>query len=54
MYVGVVVAVTWFVLYVSGPWRRPIDWIDLMGRVVGVLSIVIGVVWTLHEYLEFV
>ncbi|MFI5459715.1 MAG: hypothetical protein ACHRXM_30180 [Isosphaerales bacterium] len=54
MYVGLAVAVTWLVQYFSGRWRRSADWIDLMGRVLGVLWIVIGLVWTLREYLEFV
>ena len=52
-YVGLAVAATWIVLFFSGRWRRSADWIDRMGRVVGVLWIVIGVVWTLHEYLDF-
>jgi len=51
-YVGLAVAATWIVLFFSGRWRRSADWIDRMGRVVGVLWIVIGLVWTLHEYLE--
>jgi hypothetical protein len=54
MYVGLAVAAAWLVQYFSGRWRRPVDWIDVMGRVVGVLWIVIGLLWTLHEYLEFV
>jgi hypothetical protein len=54
MYVGLAVAATWLVQYFSGRWRRSADWIDLMGRVLGVLWILIGLVWTLREYLEFV
>jgi uncharacterized membrane protein YcjF (UPF0283 family) len=54
MYVGLAVASVWIVQYMSGRWRRSADWIDLMGRVVGVLWIVIGLVWMLHEYIEFV
>jgi uncharacterized membrane protein YcjF (UPF0283 family) len=54
MYVGLAVASVWIVQYMSGRWRRSADWIDLMGRVVGVLWIVIGLVWILHEYIEFV
>jgi len=54
MYVGLAVAATWLVQYFSGRWRRSADWIDLLGRVLGVLWIVIGLVWTLHEYLDFV
>jgi hypothetical protein len=54
MYVGLAVAATWLVQYQSGRWRRSADWIDLLGRALGVLWIVIGLVWTLREYLEFV
>ena len=54
MYVGAAVGATWLVLYMSGRWRKPADWIDVMGRIVGVMWIVIGLIWTLHEYLEFV
>ena len=54
MYVGLAVATAWLVQYCSGRWRRSVDWIDLMGRLVGVLWIVIGLAWALHEYLEFV
>jgi hypothetical protein len=45
---------TWIVQYMSRRWQKPADWIDVMGRIVGVLWIVIGLVWTLHEYIEFV
>jgi hypothetical protein len=51
MYVGLAVAAVWTVQYLSGRWRRSADWIDTMGRVVGVLWIVIGLVWTMREYL---
>lgn len=54
MYVGLAVAAAWFVQYVGGRWRRWADWIDLMGRLVGVCWIVIGLVWTLREYLDSV
>lgn len=54
MYVGLAVGATWLVQYMSGRWRKSADWIDVMGRIVGVLWIVIGLVWTLHEYMEFV
>jgi hypothetical protein len=54
MYVGLAVAATWLVLYASGRWRRPADWIDRMGVVLGALWILIGFVWTLHEYIDFV
>jgi len=54
MYVGLAVAAVWGVLFVSGRWTRPADWIDRMGRIVGFLWIVIGVVWGFRGYLEFV
>jgi hypothetical protein len=54
MYVGLAVGATWLVQFLSGRWRKSADWIDVMGRIVGVLWIVIGLAWTLHEYLEFV
>ena len=52
MYVGLAVAATWISLWISGRWRRSADWIDFMGRVVGVLWIVIGFVWTVRAYLD--
>ena len=54
MYVGLAVGATWFLQYMSGRWRMPADWSDVMGRILGVLWIVIGLIWTLHEYIEFV
>jgi amino acid transporter len=54
MYVGLAVAAVWIVQYLSGRWQRSADWIDTMGRVVGVLWIMIGLVWTMREYIEFV
>ena len=53
MYVGLAVAATWVGLIFSGRWRRSADWIDQMGRVVGVLWIMIGLAWTVREYLDF-
>ncbi len=53
MYVGLAVAAIWIVQLVGGQWRRSVDWIDLMGRLVGILWIVIGLVWTLREYMNF-
>jgi hypothetical protein len=53
MYVGLAVAAVWFVQFFSGQWRRSADWIDLMGRLVGICWIVVGLVWTLREYLDF-
>jgi hypothetical protein len=54
IYVGLAVGATWLVQYASGRWRKPADWIDRMGVVVGALWIVIGLVWTLREYIDFV
>jgi hypothetical protein len=54
MYVGLAVAAAWIVQLFGGQWRRSADWIDLMGRLMGILWILIGLVWTLHEYLDFV
>jgi hypothetical protein len=54
MYVGLAVAAVWVMQYLSGRWRKPVDWIDCYGRIVGACWIWIGLVWTLHEYLEFV
>jgi hypothetical protein len=52
MYVGLAVAATWISLWISGRWRRSADWIDFMGRVVGVLWIAIGFAWTVRAYLD--
>jgi hypothetical protein len=54
MYCGLAVASVWFIQYFGGRWRRSADWIDRMGRAIGVLWIVIGIAWTLHEYLDVV
>ena len=54
MYVGACVAAAWVLLAVTGLWRRPVDWIDRLGRLVGAAWIVIGLAWTLREYLGFV
>jgi hypothetical protein len=52
MYVGLAVAATWINLWFSGRWRRSADWIDYMGRVVGVFWILNGLVWTARQYLD--
>ena len=54
MYVGLAVAAVWVVQFASGRWRKPADWIDCCGRIVGACWIWIGLVWTLREYYEFV
>ena len=48
--VGIAVASTWFHLILSRRWTRPADWIDRVGRVVGIFWIVIGLAWTLRSY----
>ena len=48
MYVGLAVSATWLNLWLSGRWRRSADWIDFLARVVGVLWIVIGLVWSVR------
>jgi hypothetical protein len=54
MYVGLAVAAAWMVQYASGRWRRSADWVDLLGRIVGALWILVGLVWTLRAYHGFV
>ncbi len=54
MYAGLAVAAVWLLMCVTGRWRKSYDWIDFLGRIIGALWIVIGLVWTLHEYYEFV
>jgi hypothetical protein len=54
MYVGLSVAIAWAVQYVTGQWRRSADWIDRMGRMMGVCWIAIGLVWMVREYLDLV
>lgn len=48
--VGIAVAATWCPLLLSGRWAKPADWIDRVGRVVGILWILIGLAWTLRSY----
>jgi hypothetical protein len=48
--VGVSVMTTWVQNALAGRWRRPADWIDLAGIVVGIFWIVIGFAWTLRSY----
>jgi uncharacterized membrane protein YcjF (UPF0283 family) len=52
MYVGLAVTAVWFQLWISGRWHRSVDWIDFLGRVVGVLWIAIGLVWAVRAYLD--
>jgi hypothetical protein len=54
MYVGLAVAAAWTVIVASGRWTRPVDWIDWLGRIVGAIWIVIGVVWAFRAYIEFI
>jgi hypothetical protein len=53
-YVGLAVASVWMVQACSGRWRRPVDAIDLLGRLVGVAWVVIGLVWALRAYFDLV
>jgi hypothetical protein len=54
MYIDLAVATTWFLQYAGARWRRSTDWIDLLGRLVSVLWILIGLVFTVREYLGLV
>jgi hypothetical protein len=54
MYAGLAVAAVWLAQYFGGRWRKPADWIDVMGLFVGAAWILIGLIWTLREYYEFV
>jgi hypothetical protein len=53
MYVGLAVAAIWTFQLAVGRWRRPVDSIDRLGRIVGVIWLAVGMVWSLREYLEF-
>ncbi len=48
--VGVSVMTTWVQIAFAGRWKRPADWIDFAGIVVGIIWIVIGFAWTLRSY----
>jgi hypothetical protein len=50
---GLAVAVTWLVLAVAGRWRRPVDWIDGLGLGLGGAWILIGFLWSMRDYLDF-
>jgi hypothetical protein len=53
MYPGVAVAGAWLCLAFCGRWRRPADALDFLGRLVGLCWLVIGLIWTLREYANF-
>jgi hypothetical protein len=53
MYLGAAVAVVWVVQALGGRWTRPSDWIERLARLVGWAWILIGFVWTMRTYLEF-
>jgi hypothetical protein len=52
MYPGLAVAGAWICLALGGRWRSA-DTLDLLGRFVGVCWILVGFVWTVREYLQF-
>jgi hypothetical protein len=52
MYVGLSVSAIWAFLLCTGRWRRPLDSIDRLGRIVGVMWILIGLAWTIREYMD--
>jgi hypothetical protein len=49
---GVWVAAVWTFQVLSGRWRAQPDWVDRVGRVLGVVWIVAGMVWAAHRYLS--
>jgi hypothetical protein len=50
--IGLAVATSWTCLALTGCWRPAPDWIDRLGRAVGVSWLVIGLVWAFRHYLE--
>jgi hypothetical protein len=48
---GVWVAAVWTYQALSGRWRAQPDWVDRVGRVLGVVWIVAGMVWASRRYL---
>lgn len=48
---GFSVAAVWTFQALSGRWRARPDWVDRVGRVLGVVWIVAGFVWAAHRYL---
>ena len=51
IYAGVAVGVTWTLQAIAGRWRPSADWVDRLGRVVGVVWIASGIVWATRPYL---
>jgi hypothetical protein len=49
---GLAVAAAWLGLLLAGRWRRPEDWIDRFGRILGCCWIVVGFVWAMTAYHE--
>jgi hypothetical protein len=43
--IGLAVTITWMILAASGRWRRAGDWLDRLGRVLGIAWLIIGLVW---------
>ena len=52
VFVGASVAAVWSYQAASGAWKRSADGLDLLGRVVGVLWLAIGFVWSVRLYME--
>ena len=52
--VGLAVAASWLGLALGGRWRRPADWIDATGRVVGIAWILTGLAWSAAIYVDLV
>ena len=47
---GLAVAAAWLGLILAGRWRRPEDWIDRLGRILGWGWIGAGFIWALEAY----
>ena len=47
---GSAVAAAWLGVALAGRWRRPEDWIDRLGRILGCGWIAAGLVWELGAY----
>jgi hypothetical protein len=51
-YIGLAVASAWTCLALTGCWRPVPDWVDRLGRAVGVSWLVIGLAWAFRRYLD--
>ena len=50
---GLAVAAAWLGVALAGRWRRPEDWIDRLGRILGWGWIGAGFVWALGAYYHY-